>query len=162
MGKKGKKVYSSEDDKIKNNKVIHSVNNIFFNHPKDYIAKLGEIGFQYYEEEDHEEIEESNVEPLNQNQRKLVLYFENKIKPSQKLLEIYLNEKDAENPNYPLLRRYFKEANQNLKALIIYGLDYFPGRIDLLSDLAFFHEFENILRAYLIRRQARNVIMAQT
>jgi hypothetical protein len=28
----------------------------------------------------------------------------------------------------------------------VYGLDRYPGRIDLLSDLAFFHEFENILR----------------
>ena len=26
-----------------------------------------------------------------------------------------------------------------------YGLDNYPGRIDLLSDLSFFHEFENIL-----------------
>jgi len=56
-----------------------------------------------------------------------------------------LHEKDTGNPNYPLFRRYFKAANQNLKALIIYGLDHYPGRIDLLSDLAFFHEFENIL-----------------
>lgn len=38
-----------------------------------------------------------------------------------------------------------KEANQNLKSLIVYGLDRYPGRIDLLSDLAFFHEFENML-----------------
>jgi hypothetical protein len=27
----------------------------------------------------------------------------------------------------------------------LYGLDEYPGRIDLLSDLSFFHEFENIL-----------------
>jgi hypothetical protein len=39
----------------------------------------------------------------------------------------------------------FRKANQNLKALILYGLDKYPARIDLLSDLAFFHEFENIL-----------------
>ena len=26
-----------------------------------------------------------------------------------------------------------------------YGLDHYPGRLDLLSDLAYFHEFENIL-----------------
>ena len=27
----------------------------------------------------------------------------------------------------------------------MYGLDHYPARIDLLSDLAYFHEFENIL-----------------
>ncbi|MGD9160767.1 MAG: hypothetical protein PVG39_20280 [Desulfobacteraceae bacterium] len=41
--------------------------------------------------------------------------------------------------------KYFRTANQNLKALLIYGLDHYPGRIDLLDDLAFFHEFVNIL-----------------
>ena len=28
---------------------------------------------------------------------------------------------------------------------MLYGLENHPGRIDLLSDLAFFHEFENCL-----------------
>jgi hypothetical protein len=27
----------------------------------------------------------------------------------------------------------------------LYGLDHYPGRLDLLSDLGYFHEFENIL-----------------
>ena len=145
MSKKDKKAISRDDEKTKNKKAFDAVNEVFRNHPKDYIARLEEIGFEYHEEEDYEEIEERNAEPVNRNQRELVLYFENKLKLSKKIFEIYLHEKDAENPNYPLLRKYFKEANQNLKALIIYGLDHYPGRIDLLSDLAFFHEFENIL-----------------
>ena len=37
------------------------------------------------------------------------------------------------------------KKNKNLKSLLLYGLDNYPGRIDLLSDLSFFHEFENIL-----------------
>jgi len=52
----------------------------------------------------------------------------------------------------PLIRPFFKEANQNLKSLIVYGLDRYPRRIALLSDLAFFHEFENILRLLISRR----------
>jgi hypothetical protein len=36
-------------------------------------------------------------------------------------------------------------ANQKLKSLLLYGLDRYPARIDLLSDLAYYHEFENIL-----------------
>jgi hypothetical protein len=142
MSKRDKKAFSRNDEK--NKKAFDAVNKIFRNHPKDYIARLEEIGFEYHEEEDYEEIEERNVEPANRNQRELVLYFENKLQLSKKLFEIYLHEKDAVNPNYPLFRKYFKEANQNLKALIIYGLDHYPDRIDLLLDLAFFHEFENI------------------
>ena len=143
MSKRDKKAFPRDDEKTK--KAFDAADKIFRNHPKDYISRLEEIGFEYHEEEDYEEIEERNAEPVNRNQRELVLYFENKLKLSKKLFEIYLHEKDAENPNYPLFRRYFKQANQNLKALIVYGLDHFPGRIDLLSDLAFFHEFENIL-----------------
>ncbi len=44
-----------------------------------------------------------------------------------------------------MIRKYYKEANKNLKSLLLYGLDNYPGRNDLLSDLSFFHEFENIL-----------------
>ncbi|MEJ2024216.1 MAG: hypothetical protein P8Y00_04240, partial [Deltaproteobacteria bacterium] len=89
--------------------------------------------------------EERNAKPENQRQRDLVAFFENKTGLSKKIFEIYSKEKASEKPNYPLIRRYFREANKNLKNLLLYGLDNYPGRIDLLSDLAFFHEFENIL-----------------
>ena len=42
-------------------------------------------------------------------------------------------------------RKYFKKANPNLKSLISHGLDHYPGSVDLLSDLGYFHEFENLL-----------------
>jgi len=71
-------------------------------------------------------------------------------KLSKKIFESYTEEKAAENPNYPLIRRYFKGANHNLKSLILYGLDNYPGRIDLLSDLAFFHDFENVLSLLIV------------
>ena len=107
---------------------------------------MEELGFEHFEDnDDYEEIEERNARPENQRQRDLVAYFENKKKVSKKIFESYSQEKAAENPNYPLIRKYFKEANKNLKSLLLYGLDNYPSRIDLLSDLSFFHELENIL-----------------
>jgi len=147
MGKKDKNSALDDYEKIKNEIIRDKVNDIFRNHPKDYIAKMEELGFKYYEDdnEDEEEIEERNAKPENQLQRDLVAYFENKTKLTKKIFESYSKEKAAENPNYPLIRKYYKEANQNLKSLLLYGLDNFPGRIDLLFDLSFFHGFENIL-----------------
>ena len=146
MGKKDKDPALNDYEKLKNEIIRDKVKEIFRNHPKEYISKLEELGFKYYEDDiDYEEIEEKNAKPENQRQRDLVAFFENKKKLSEKIFESYSTEKSSDTPNYPLIRRYFKEANQNLKSLLLYGLDHYPGRIDLLSDLAFFHEFENIL-----------------
>ncbi len=147
MGKKDKDSVLDDYAKLKNEIIRDRVNEIFRNHPKDHIAKMEELGFEYFEDDydDEEEIEERNARPENQRQRDLVAYFENKKKLSKKIFESYSEEKAAENPNYPLIRKYYKEANKNLKILLLYGLDNYPGRIDLLSDLSFFHEFENIL-----------------
>jgi hypothetical protein len=90
-------------------------------------------------------MEEANAKPENQNQKDLVAFFKGDKDLSDWILKMFLEERDAENPNLPLIRKYFKNANQNLKTLILYGLDHYPGRVDLLSDLAYFHEFENIL-----------------
>lgn len=146
MGKKDKNSVLDDYEELTNEIIRDKVSEIFRNHPKDYIAKLEGIGFEYFEDDvDDEELEERNAKPENQRQRDLVAYFENKKKLSKKLFESYSEEKAAENPNYPLIRKYFREANQNIKSLLLYGLDNYPGRIDLLSDLSFFHEFENIL-----------------
>jgi hypothetical protein len=146
MGKKDKNSIVDDYKKIKNEIIYDKVNEIIRNHPDNFIAKMEEIGFEYFEDEvDYEEKEEKKAKPENQRQRDLVAYFENKKKLSKKVFESYSEEKAAENTNYPLIRKYFKEANKNLKALLLYGLDKYPGKIDLLSDLSFFHEFENIL-----------------
>ncbi len=145
MSKKDKDSVIDDYTKLRNEIIREKVDEIFRNHPKDHIAKLEELGFEYFEEDDYEEIEERNARPENQRQRDLVTYFENKKKISKQIFESYSKEKDAESPNYPLIRKYYKEANKNLKSLLLYGLDNYPGRIDLLDDLAFFHEFENIL-----------------
>jgi hypothetical protein len=146
MGKKDKDSVLDDFEKLKNEIIRDKVDDIFRNHPKDYVAKMEELGFEYFQEDDDsEEIEERNAKPENQRQRDLVAYFENKKKLSKEIFELFSEEKASDNPNFPLIRKYFKKANQNLKALLLYGLDHYPGRIDLLSDLTFFHEFENIL-----------------
>lgn len=147
MGKKDKDSVFDDYEKLKNESIRDKVSDIFRKHPKDYIAKMEELGFEYFEDDDddNEEIEERNAKPENLRQRDLVAYFENKNKLSKKIFESFSEEKASDNTNFPLVRKYFRKANQNLKALLIYGLDHYPGRIDLLSDLTFFHEFENIL-----------------
>jgi len=147
MSKKEKDSILDEFEKLKNEIIRDKVSNIFRKHPKDYIAKLDELGFKYFEDEDDdsEEIEERNAKPENQRQRDLVAYFESKIILSDKIFESFTEEKDSDSPNFSLIRKYFRKANQNLKALLIFGLYRYPGRIDLLSDLTFFHEFENML-----------------
>ena len=146
MGKKDKDSVFDDFEKLKNEIIRDKVSDIFRKHPKDYIAKMKELGFEYFEDDDDsEEIEERNAKPENQRQRNLVAYFENKKKLSKKIFENFSEEKASDNPNFPLIRKYFRKTNPNLKALLIYGLDHYPGRIDLLSDLTFFHEFGNIL-----------------
>lgn len=146
MSKKDKDSIIDKYKKLKNELIREKVNDIFREHPKDYISKLEDMGFTYFDDEDDdEEIEEQKAKPENLRQKDLVDYFENRKKLSKKMFESYSEEKSDENPNFPLIRKYFKQANPNLKSLLIYGLDNHPGRIDLLDDLAFFHEFENIL-----------------
>ena len=146
MKKKDKEKIVDDYEKLKNEIVREKVADIFRKHPKDYISKLEEIGFTYVDDDDgSEEIEEKNAKPENQRQSDLVDYFEGRKKLSEQIFESYCGEKDSENPNYPLIRKYFRQANKNLKALILYGLDNYPGRIDLLDDLVFYHEFQNIL-----------------
>ena len=145
MSKKKKDKTIEEYEKLKNEIMIEKVDEVFRTQPDNYISALEEIGFTYYEDDDYEEMEEANAKPENQSQKDLVAFFKGEIELSDKILQIFLDERDAENPNLPLIRKYFKKANQNLKTLILYGLDHYPGRLELLSDLVYFHEFKNIL-----------------
>jgi len=150
MSKKKKDPTIEAYEKLKNEIIIEKVDEVFLTQPDNYISALEEIGFKYYDDgDDMEEMEEANAKPENQNQKDLVAYFEGQKELSDKILQTFLEERDTENPNLPLIRKYFKKANQNLKALILFGLDHYPGKIELLSDLGFFHEFENILNTLI-------------
>jgi len=146
MRKKDKDSIIENFEKLKNEIVSDKANDIFRDNPKEWVSKLEDFGFTYIDDEDDsEEIEERNAKPENQRQKDLVDFFEGGKKLSDEIFEIFSEETAAVTPNYPLIRKYFKQANANLKALILYGLDNYPRRIDLLVDLAFFHEFENVL-----------------
>ncbi len=146
MSKKKKDPTIEAYQKLKNEIIIEKVNEVFRTQPDNYISALEEIGFKYYDDEyDFEEIEEANAKPENQNQKDLIAYFEGEKELSDQILQTFLEERNAETPNLPLIRKYFKKANQNLKSLILYGLEHYPDSVDLLSDLGYFHEFQNIL-----------------
>ncbi|MCF8084367.1 MAG: hypothetical protein K9M96_14850 [Deltaproteobacteria bacterium] len=146
MGKKKRDPVLDEYEKLEYEMVRDKVDEIFRNHPEDYISELEKIGFQYVDDEgDYEEMEEQEAKPENPRQRDLVAFFEDRKELSEEVFERFTEEKVSENPNYPLIRKYFKRANRPLKALLLYGLENYPGRIDILSDMAYFHEFENVL-----------------
>ncbi len=132
--------------KSRDEMVIEQVDEIFRTQSDNYVSALEEIGFEWHEEEDFEMQEEDAAKPENPNQKLLVDYFEGKATLSDRILAVYFSERNAEHPNCALVRRYFKKANSNLKALLLMGLDRRPTNIDLLSDLAYFHEYENVLR----------------
>jgi hypothetical protein len=132
--------------KLKNEMIRDKVEDIFQTQPEHWGKALEEIGFKYVEEEDPEEIEERKARPRNKAQRDLVAYFEGQKEISEDLLATLITERYKKRPNLPLIRKYFKSANQRLKALIIWGLDRYPASLQLLSDLTYYHEFENVLR----------------
>jgi len=145
MTKKDKDDILKDYQRLKYEITRDKVDEVFRTEPDNYISALEKIGFKYYDDDDSEEIEEKNAKAENRNQKNLIEYFEGNQEFSEKILEAFFAEKETEESNLPLIRKYFKSANQNLKSLILYGLDHYPARIDLLSDLAYFHEFENIL-----------------
>jgi hypothetical protein len=149
MDKKDKDDTLAEYQKLKNEIIIDKVNEIFRSQPKNYVAAMNEIGFEYCDDDD-EEMEEEKAIPENKNQRDLIAFYEGEQDASEMILTVFLAERNAEHPNFPLIRKYFKKANQSLKALLLYGLDRYPTRIDLLSDLAYFHEFENMLSEVIV------------
>jgi hypothetical protein len=145
MAKKEKDPFE-EYLKVKDEMIMDKVNEIFRTQPKNYRAALEEMGFTYIEEEDKEEIEDRKARPKNKAQRDLVAYFEGRQEISEEILDTFITERYKERPNLPLIRKYFKSANQRLRALIIWGLDCYPASLPLLSDLSYFHEFDNVLK----------------
>ena len=114
MDKKKKDPTIEKYEKLKNEIIIEKVDEVFRTQPDNYISALEEIGFKYYDDDDDmEEMEEANAKPENQNQKDLVAYFEGQKELSDKILQTFLEERDTENPNLPLIRKYFKKARRN-------------------------------------------------
>jgi hypothetical protein len=123
---------------------------------KEREKHLEELGFTWVDddEDDQEKTEELAAIPKNINQETLICFFDNKNALSNELLDMFFTEKESETPNYPLFRKYFKKGNNNLKQLILFGLEKHPSNIGLLNDLSYFHWNHGILgeviKRYLI------------
>ncbi len=129
---------------------FEQVSEIMKNHPQDYRERLEEIGFIWQDDEydllyEEETKEERLAVPQTENQRQLVHFLDNGGIVDQPVLDVYLNERYAETPNLPLIRKYFKQANPNLKSILLVGLGLNPTDVDLLDDLAYFSEFDSML-----------------
>jgi hypothetical protein len=129
------------------------VSEVFKKDHKNWDKHLEELGYTWIddEEDDQEEIEEQIAKPENLNQEALVAFFNSDLPLSNKLLDLFDTEKDSEMPNYPLLRRYFKQGNKNLKQLILLGLEKYPSHIGLLNDLSYFHRNHGMLSEVIQR-----------
>ena len=138
-------------DKLDDEIIRDEVTRVFSEHLHDYIEKLEELGFTFYDDDDDdEEREEAQAKPVNQNQQYLVSFFQGTVPLSDQTVEIFFEERRSPEANLPLMRKYFKQANKHLLALLLYGLDRFPVLEELLDDLAYFHECAGILPVLIV------------
>lgn len=126
------------------------VSDIIRNHPRDYRERLEEIGFEWQDDEYdlllEEEAEEERVAvPQTDNQRRLIHFLDTGGPVTPEALDAYLEERYSETSNLPLVRKYFKKANSNLKAILLKGLADTPTDLGLLDDLSYFSEFDSML-----------------
>ena len=139
-------MFDDDFEKEKRKLVFKEVAWVIKEHPRNYTEKLAELGFRWVDDEvDEEAVEERAATIRTDNERYLVGYLEGDTGLSGQVLDTYLAEKDSDALNYPLFRRYFKKGNNRLKQLLMFGLQKHPTDMGLLSDLAYFHEFRNIL-----------------
>jgi len=144
-------MFDDHHEKKRHQLILEKVSKAMREDPKNWPSQMDRLGFTWFDDEDdQEEIEENEAIAENLNQEFLLAYFEGHVGLTDRVLNAYQHEKDSDSPNYPLIRRYFKEGNENLKELILLGLGKNPTDSDLLSDLGFFHEYNDIL-ADLIR-----------
>ncbi len=130
--------------------LIDRVSQIIKNHPRDFRERLEEVGFVWQDADtdllyEEEAKEERAAVPETETQLRLVQFLDNGGPVTRKILNAYLRERYSENANLPLIRRYFKQANPNLKAILLNGLATNPTDVDLLDDLSYFSEFDSIL-----------------
>lgn len=109
-------------------------------------SKLVELGFEYIEEEDDgiEKQAEDDAKPLNNRQKTLVKYFESQSCLSSDIIEQFILEVESEDANYPLLRKYFKQGDKSILALLKQALVIYPLRESLINAFVFLSEHNNV------------------
>lgn len=78
-----------------------------------------------------------SVETLNQEW--LCAYFDGHIDFHPGMIDAYLDEANADSPNYDLFYRYFQQGTPNLKKLLLACIERYPSDPALLNDLAHVH-----------------------
>ena len=148
MSKRNKPKDPPDSDQLDDGTIHDQVDKIFKDNPKNYLSKLEEIGFKYQDDDEYaqEDEEEASAKPVNSNQKQLVSFFNGQIPLSEKIIDTFLKERRRPKPNYPLFRKYFKSSNKNLLSMILHGLQLYPVSDELLTDLAYYHEFKGIMR----------------
>ena len=139
------KDWKEEYEDIKNELLMDKVSNAINEDPRNWRKNMEDIGFTWIDDSQEEKEEEKNAIPKNVNQEYLIGYFEEQIAFNDKLIEVFINEVESENPNYPLFRKYFKAGNTGLLHILISGLSSFPTNQVLLSGLSYFHGNRNVL-----------------
>jgi len=129
---------------------VAQVAEIFRNYPQEYRQRLEQAGFVWQDDETdlliEEEAEEERLAvPETENQRYLVHFLDYGGAVTRQVFDAYLQERYTQTPNLPLIRKYFKQANANLKAILLAGLSLNPTDLDLLDDLSYFSEFDSML-----------------
>jgi hypothetical protein len=129
---------------------VAEISEILRNYPQDYRQRLEAVGLAWHEDEfdllyEEEAKEESLAVPETENQRYLVHFLKTGGPVTRQVVEAYMQERYTQTPNLPLIRKYFKQANANLKAILLAGLAADPTDLDLLDDLSYFSEFDSML-----------------
>jgi hypothetical protein len=139
-------MFDDDFEKAKRKLVFKEVARAIKAHPRNYMEKIAELGFRWVDDEiDEEAVEERVATIRTDNEKHLVAYFEGEVELLDQVLDLYVAEKNSESLNCPLFRMYFKKGNNRVKELLMFGLEKHPTDIGLLSDLAYYHEFRNIL-----------------
>jgi len=151
--KKSTKAIFGEYRSLRNTRVSELIKKVLEEQTDIPMDRAGQGDFRWIDDGfDEDEIqEERNAAPENLNQEFLMAFFDGHVKISDAVLEAYLTEKSAPSPNFPLFRRYFRQANPALRGLLRRGLDRFPTDKSLLHDLAFFHEHQGMLSEVIDR-----------
>lgn len=131
---------------LKDKILWHKTKDLLKKGTEDTYGDLIALGYHCVEAAgDKEEFEELQAKPESASEKELVQFFESKKEVTDNILSNFINQKNKEEPNYALFRKYFKEANVQLKKLLLFGLDKEPTSLDLLSDIALFSKFESAL-----------------
>lgn len=108
-------------------------------------SKLIELDFEYIEEgDDAEKYEEDNAQPMNTRQKVISEYFECKSRLSLKIIQNFIEEIEDDDPNYPLLRKYFKQGGNHILELLKKSLVEYPSRQSILNAFAFLSRYHNV------------------